>query len=296
MLDFCDSWPKMKTSTFSDLEGIDMDSILRDVSPAALSRAIEENLYCFLPALCRWPKAEVHQDPDMTWSITNLPYPLFNGVMRTRLLADQADAAIDAVLARFRARGVPLSWWIGPSTEPRDLGRRLAKRGFVGDRAPGMAVELAKLGEQTQPVQGLSIQIVRDEVTAREWGLTCARGFEAPDASRKGLGEAWADLICHVDPEGIVSYLGCLDGRPVATSLLMYGAGVAGIYAVATVPEARRKGIGAAMTCAPLLDARSKGYAIGILQASEMGAPVYRSLGFEEYCEVFEYFRRPRPD
>ncbi len=296
LLDFYEGRPTMRASMFLNSERMNMDAILRDLSPAALSRAIEENLYCFVPAMHGWPKAEVHEDPDMSWSITDLPYPLFNSVMRTRLPPEQADAAIDAVLDRYRARGVPRSWWIGPSTDPSDLGARLGKRGFACDRAPGMAVDLAQLREPTRPVPGLTVQIVHDETGAREWGFTCARGFEAPDASIKGIGETWADLLCHVDSGQMLAYLGCLDGEPVATSLLMYGAGVAGIYAVATVPEARRKGIGAAMTCAPLMEARSEGYAVGILQASEMGAPVYRSLGFREYCDVFEYFRRPRPD
>lgn len=270
-----------------------MDDILRDLSPAALSAAIEANLYCLLPAWGKWPKADVHEEAGMTWCITDLPYALFNGIVRTRLLPETTGRAIKEALARCRTRGVPASWWTGPSTEPADLGSRLMKSGFNEERMPGMAIELAKLKEEPRSSARLTIQIVRDEVSAREWGIACARGFGEPTVER--LGETWADLLAYVDPATVVAYLGYLDGQPVATSMLMYGAGVAGIYAVATVPEARRKGIGAAMTRTPLLDARSNGYAIGILQASEMGASVYRSLGFQEYCEVFEYIWRPSP-
>ncbi len=62
--------------------------------------------------------------------------------------------------------------------------------------------------------------------------------------------------------------------------------GVAGIYNVATVEEARGKGIGAAMTYAPLLEARELGYKIAVLQSSSMGYGVYKKLGFEEYCRL----------
>ncbi len=33
---------------------------------------------------------------------------------------------------------------------------------------------------------------------------------------------------------------------------------------------------------APLLDARDRGYCVGVLQASEMGYPVYARMGFTE--------------
>jgi predicted acetyltransferase len=64
---------------------------------------------------------------------------------------------------------------------------------------------------------------------------------------------------------------------------------VAGIYCVATTPEARGKGIGAEMTLVPLLEARAMGYKIGILQSSKMGEGVYRRLGFGEYGRLASY-------
>jgi hypothetical protein len=45
------------------------------------------------------------------------------------------------------------------------------------------------------------------------------------------------------------------------------------------------------MTTRPLQDARQMGYRAGILQASEMGFPVYRKIGFQEYCKINVYIK-----
>ena len=85
------------------------------------------------------------------------------------------------------------------------------------------------------------------------------------------------------------TYLALSNGNPVGTLQLFLSKGVAGIYHVTCIPEARGQGIGSAVALAPLVDALQMGYRIGILQASKGGYNVYRRLGFQDFGNLSVY-------
>ena len=267
-----------------------MNNILQDTSPASLTTAIEENMVALIVGFGKWPRAEVHNEPNIAWSITDIPFPLFNNIVRTQLEPESIKPAIQARLAEAKARNVPLLWRTGPTTRPADLSRYLEEHGFVdGGQSAGMAVDLAQLNEQAPMPAGLRIQRITGTELLKQWGQVGSQGFGLPDF----VGKALSELMRYVDPETMLAYLGWQNDQPVATSLLALAAGVAGIYNVATVPDARRQGIGAVMTLQPLREARERGYQVGILHASKMGEGVYRSLGFREYCQIGHYVWLP---
>ena len=75
-------------------------------------------------------------------------------------------------------------------------------------------------------------------------------------------------------------FVGRVGGQPVASAALYSSEGIAGISFVATVPAARRRGYGAALTWAALEAGRLAGDRVGFLQATKMGRPVYEAMGF----------------
>jgi GNAT superfamily N-acetyltransferase len=256
------------------------------VDPA---RAIEENGAEFLILLGRAAGAEVRDDGRVLWAIGNSPIDYHNCVVEADLTPEEADKEIEASLERMRAHGVPGSWHVGPSMRPSDLGERLLAHGFeYGGDDIGMSVDLSTLPEEVPVPEGFTVERVRDEAGLCAWIEALGSGFGEGPVEAEWVGEVYRRLGLD-EEKSWRHYLGRLDGEPVATSTLFIGAGVAGIYFVCTVERVRRRGIGAAVTLAALREARDLGSRTGVLGSSEMGYPVYRRLGFEEYCRIGLY-------
>ena len=265
-----------------------MGEILHDLSPPQLVGAIEANMFDFWSQLGRSPRVELHDGPDMIRLVGDLSSPFCNNVLRAQLASDGIDASIEAALVPFRSRKLPMRWWISPSTRPADLGRLLEAYGLTHlQDTPGMAVDLLELNEGLTAPFGLTVERVGDLKALERWIEAFTGGYEVAVPEGRFLFDALANLGMELPWR---HYIGWVGGEPVATSSLLLSGGVAGIYALATVPEARGQGIGVALTLAPLIEARAMGYRIGVLASSEMALGVYRRVGFQEYCKFRIYF------
>lgn len=266
---------------------------------ASMAKAVEANLFAFFQQLSGWPRIAIHDDAECFWTISDVPFPLFNSVMRARASVARVDALIDARIAACRSRHVPMLWWTGPSTEPGDLGRRLNERGFMFEPAHGMFADLSNVPQQSSadpasagPPAALTIERVTDPDTLKTWSRVLCDAFGAPPP----FGDAFAELAMAIglgDESPFRHFLARHNDAPVATCSLYRIAGVAGIYDVSTLPEGRRRGIARAITSAALQDARSLGCRSAILHSSTLGAGVYRSLGFEDVCGIGQYVWAP---
>ena len=271
-----------------------MSSVVTDPSRAALVEAIEGNFVEQMLLAAALPEAVSGRGPDCAWYLTGAPVARMNAVLRAAPSpgGDQ-ETVIDELLAMFDARAVPVEWWTLPSSRAARLTPRLERRGFApGPDWPGMAVDLHALQERPTPA-GVAIQQVADAATLGLWLDAFRHGFRVPRAELEQVAALY-ELLGTGEDAPIRHYLGTLKGDPVATSSLFVAAGVAGIYNVSSIPRVRGRGIGAAMTQHPLREARAMGYRIGVLEASDMGAGVYRRLGFRQYCRLRGYVR-PAP-
>jgi GNAT superfamily N-acetyltransferase len=264
------------------------------LSVPVLSAALEGNLAEFLTHYGKVPGVRIHQDATVTWVLTGIREPFFNAVVRTDLPPGHLDAAIAVTLAPFVARRVPMLWWVTPSTRPAGLGARLESHGLTyRGEGPGMAVNLRALPEDDAMPAGFAVEEVTDVVTLLEWIRTNEEAYD-PAASQANITyvavESALGFGAH---QPYRRFLGRLNGAPVATAALFLGAGVAGIYAVACLGTARRRGIGSAISLAVLREARALGYRAAVLESSPSGFNVYSRLGFRECCRLRSYIWTP---
>ena len=128
--------------------------------------------------------------------------------------------------------------------------------------------------EAPAPDASVAIEPVEDAATLTAWSRVLCDSFGAPPP----FGEAFVDLASAI---GLGSrspfrhFLARVNGQPAATCSLFLGAGVAGIYDVSTMPEHRRRGIGASITRAAMQEARPS-LRHEILHSSALGSGMYR--------------------
>jgi GNAT superfamily N-acetyltransferase len=256
---------------------------LHDPSRDELDFAFAANLFDLFRAIGHLPGAQVHETPTLSRHIAAPFNPMFKGVWQSRLTEQDADQAIEDTLDWFKQHNAPFAfWWVDPRATPAGLGARLQAHGLVAweENAPGMAATLNDLRYDmlTHTPPGYEQCRVTDEQGLRDFKQAFVEGFGVPEWA----GQAWVDATraFGIEQAPWRCYVGRLNGVPVASNMLFNGAGVASVFGVATVPQARGKGIGAAITLIAYNEARQMGYRHGVLFGTELGVPVYQRIGF----------------
>jgi GNAT superfamily N-acetyltransferase len=274
------------------------DFIFENATDEQLGLAVEENLFALFRAMSTLPGSQMEETDHLSRHLAFPTNPMYKGVWNTRLTAETADPAINEAIDWFKSRSAPFFfWWTGPKTKPEDMGIHLTRHGLIDMEgqgqsmapgikstamgAPGMVADLHNMNETVlaKVPQEFEMNDVRNETDLQDFRRVFIEGYEIPSTLADGWVQSAHEFGIGKTPWRLV--LGRLNGQPVATNIILNGAGVVGVYGIAVTPSARGKGIGAAITLKPMLDARDlAGYNYAVLFSSEMGAPVYERIGF----------------
>jgi GNAT superfamily N-acetyltransferase len=202
---------------------------------------------------------------------SGIPIAMFNSAHVTSPVRDP-DEVVDAVRDHYAAIGAPFSLVFRDAVAP-GLADACQAAGLVEHWQMPLMV-LDPIPPIPDPPAGLNV-VRADGSSSEAYADVLAEAFGMPqDLARSLLGRSLLEM-----PE-FGALLGTLDGTPVATSAVFVTDRTAGVYNVATLPSARGRGFGAALTWAAVAAGRDAGATRSVLQASEMGEPVYTRMGY----------------
>ncbi|GCE10099.1 GNAT family N-acetyltransferase [Dictyobacter aurantiacus] len=266
-----------------------MPTFLNSLFDPALNVATEITYQTSTSYLGRIFNARFYDEGGSRWFV-NEP-GVFNKVISAAFTADTPESTIDKTLVRVAEsfkNGLML-WDVEPSLNSTMLKESLSAHGWVkSGEVRSMVLDLHALKVPAKTPSELTIELVESEEAFKEHIDIMSTGFGFPEPMARYLSNLnYGQTFLH-DPN-VYYYVGRVQGEPVTISLVLLCEGIAGIYNVATIPQARHQGFGTAITVVALQQALDLGYRIAAIQASEMGAPIYRALGFQDHFMFDSY-------
>lgn len=116
-----------------------------------------------------------------------------------------------------------------------------------------------------------------------EWNEVMLKGFGSEKQPEPETYRAIAK------DSNIMVYAYIEDGAILGTAMMLLNKENSGIHEVAVPPENRHKGIAKKLILKALKDAKAFGCKTVSLQASDEGRFVYKSIGFEEYSQIYTW-------
>lgn len=160
-----------------------LESPLR-IDRETMGRVMEANFTAYLLSFGRLAGAIVHHDATVAWIDSGISTTIFNAVIGARFAQGTEDARVGSILSHFREHNRPVTWHLGPVTEPVNLDRVLVAHGMVHSEAkPGMALEIARLPENALALPAVDIQLILDRSGLHDWVDTWL--FPVPLAARR---------------------------------------------------------------------------------------------------------------
>jgi GNAT superfamily N-acetyltransferase len=225
---------------------------------------------------------EVRREGGIMWT--------YGHVTISAVDVSQINKQIDRLVNWYRRqhplRGA-ICWYLA-ATPPGDLAARLFARGFEPNWQPHwMWCELSYLKKHHAYPSDVSIRLVEDDPV---WQVDDLPYYNKEDV-------AILAALAHVQPRR-VWHLAAFRGQQVVGRCFLnvttgeYGIG--GLFSMGVIPAARKQGIGTALAQVACELARHLGCHHVVLNATEMGEPVYRRVGFQSMGYGHTWYLRDR--
>jgi GNAT superfamily N-acetyltransferase len=254
----------------------------------------EQFLATQFPGLAAWIRggaaaavgSRVHEEDGVVAQVSPAvpDASLFNSVAYRDAAA--LRAALPSLGSIYDGAGVR-AWTVWVHESDVDATSLVHEAGHVLDAAPeGMGCTLDEL---VAP-DGLDELDYTDSPAIEELQLVLSQGY--------GFPLPVSQTTVRVVPGGPDTFVGIAraGGRPACTAQVTIVGDDAGVYSVATVPEARGRGLARRLQYLLLQRTRELGARTTTLQASKLGRPVYAALGYKSFGAMNMWERRQPQD
>jgi GNAT superfamily N-acetyltransferase len=214
-------------------------------------------------------QGETHEEGSIFSFSTGLPLSAFNGCIVTQ---DVSSADLATSAAWVAAHDVPFRVWIA-ETLAAGLAEVPASYGL--EPAPVLYPGMVLHPIPDAPILAAGVHVVPIfESSLDEFLAVLEEGGLRAELAHRLISPSFA-----ADPD-VQLFVGTLEGKPVGTSIAIRSGDASGVYNVGTLSQARRRGIGSAVTWAAVGAGRAWGCDTIVLQSSVMGLSIYAEMGF----------------
>ncbi len=246
--------------------------VLRNARTAQLEQAVAENHRQLFSLNAMALGGTIHAGEELTYTYTGA-----NGsaVAFPCMTEATAGAQLDAMMDHYRAQQADnVGYWSLDPPSPANIGASLLARGFQPGWQPcWMSLDLDTMqSSYTAP----------DTLAIRADNNIPVNGVK--DLPYGGDSGALSDALFSAHPERVQRFVALREGIIVGQCCLFFTTGphgIAGMYNMGVIPSARQQGIGKAIVIAACRFAARRGYQYVMLNATNMGRPVYERVGFQ---------------
>lgn len=252
------------------------------MSDLDVARSVALNEQELWREMVRWAGGLVHEQDGLLFVAGPSSY------LRVAIRSDEAVGGAEAVRRAGEFFAASEGDHIVLVREPADVD--MADAALAAGYTPAWTerpMALHDPPESPQLTAEIDVRAVSSAGQVLDYGRVVAEANDDPGERER------AGLLFHgqtILAPHIAAFVAYLDDAPVSCAMTLVSHGVAGVFYVATVESARRRGLGDALTRIAARAGLAMGAQAAWLGASEMGAGLYRRIGFSELgTSIVEY-------
>jgi len=228
---------------------------------------------------------EVRELPGVSIASAGVTFQMFNAAFLSGPVLTEGELTQRILVPsmHFQNRGHEWAYWVCEDwidAKVRRRSRRILENHGLRHSTdlPGMTAD--RILPPVRPLPRIEVRRVRDSSTRDAF---CSIGSVCFHVPIDWFREVFAN-DCVWDR--FASYVGYVNGEPVCTAAIVHGGGVTGVYNVATLPGAQRRGYGEAVMRYALAENGSRPV---VLQSTSAGLRLYERMGFRALTRIAVY-------